>query len=474
MGAGRMAEVQLDDDPAPGAQTPRRAVAATRARRLLRRWWPVPVVAALAAAAWQAAADGRAEDRAELLRGTPGVLAETVTAPLEAAPWGTSDALGLLMSGTRTEDDLVAGVLVPGTGTPASVVALHPDTGDVAWQAEIGVLPDETGYTHAASCASGTPAPAANLWCTVIDGPASDAGPVMTRLVEVDLDARAVAGSRALPPHAEATVVRDTLVVATEQDGAVLLAGSDLVDGAERWRTEVPDAISPSFQSGWLVAPGDHVLVHGAAGTWAVDPDDGRVQAREDGLYVARGDGLVGIPSSGGMRVRLLGTDGAGTATVSGFPVHVSPDDGSAPSVQPVSATDGSGSVLRGVDTATGAVRWERGVESGPRSGYLLLDGVLYGSDLTTVWAVDAGTGAERWTTSAALAEGSELMTDGRHLLRAEREGDSGGLVLSAYALDTGRRAWTTPVPDGVERLWPWDGVLYGYSGDGREMFRLH
>jgi outer membrane protein assembly factor BamB len=307
----------------------------------------------------------------------------------------------------------------------------------------------------------------------VTDGPAGVAAPVTTRLVEVDLGEGAVASSRELPANAEATVVRDTLVIGAEQDGAFLLVGSNLTDGAERWRTEVPDLISASGSSGWLTSGGDHVFVLGAAGTWAVDPTDGRVQAREDSLYTGRSDALVGIPSTGGMRTRLLGEDGAGTATVEGYPLYVSPDDGSAPAIQPVSAPDGAGSVLRGIDSATGDVRWERRAEIGPRSHYLLLDGVLYGSDPTTVWAVDAETGAERWAMSAAPVEERGLMTDGRHLLRTELESDSGELVLSAYALGTGRRAWTTPVPEEVQALWSWQGVLFGYSDDGQEMFRL-
>ncbi|TKR26990.1 hypothetical protein FA014_02655 [Cellulomonas hominis] len=188
MGADRMAEVQLDDvaEPVPEPVAPSRT--ATRARALLRRWWPAPVAVVLALVAAQAVTDRRDEAAAERLRATPGVLAETVTAPLEATPWGTGDAMGLLMSGTRTADGLIAGVLTPGTGEPAAVVALDAVTGEERWRAEIGVLPTEDGYTRSASCTSGSDAPAKTLWCAVTDGPAEDAGPVTTRLV-ADADA---------------------------------------------------------------------------------------------------------------------------------------------------------------------------------------------------------------------------------------------------------------------------------------------
>lgn len=188
MGADRMAEVQLDDvaEPVPEPVAPSRT--ATRARALLRRWWPAPVAVVLALVAAQAVTDRPDEAAAERLRATPGVLAETVTAPLEATPWGTGDAMGLLMSGTRTADGLIAGVLAPGTGEPAAVVALDAVTGEERWRADIGVLPTEDGYTRSASCTSGSDAPAKTLWCAVTDGPAEDAGPVTTRLV-ADADA---------------------------------------------------------------------------------------------------------------------------------------------------------------------------------------------------------------------------------------------------------------------------------------------
>ncbi|WP_147796420.1 PQQ-binding-like beta-propeller repeat protein [Cellulomonas sp. Y8] len=470
MGADRMAEVQLDDvtEPQPGPVAP--SLTAARARALLRRWWPAPVAVVLALVAAQVVADRRDEAAADRFRSTPGVLAETVTAPLEATPWGTGDAMGLLMSGTRTADGLIAGVLTPGSGEPAAVVALDPGTGEEQWRAEIGVLVTEDGYTRSASCTSGADAPAATLWCAVTDGPAGDGGPVTTRLVEVDLAARAVAGARELEPGAEATVVGDVLVVGVRRGDGLVLTGSD-VGGTERWRTEIDDPVDPSFWSGWLASAGGHVIVQGTAATWAVDPADGRIEADAGALYAARGDALVAVPTTGALR--LLGPDGSATATLDGYPLYLSPDDGSAPGIQPVSAPDGSGGVVRGVEAATGRTLWERPAETGPRSGYLLLDGVLYGTDLGAVWAVDALTGAERWSVTAPPVDGTGLMTDGRHLLRAEREDGTADLVLSAYDLGSGRRAWTTPLPDGVEFLWSWDGALYGYGSDGREMVLL-
>jgi outer membrane protein assembly factor BamB len=99
---------------------------------------------------------------------------------------------------------------------------------------------------------------------------------------------------------------------------------------------------------------------------------------------------------------------------------------------------------------------------------------VLYGSDVDALWAVDAVTGDELWSVAAQPVEDARLMTDGRHLLRAERADESADLVLSAYDIGTGRRAWTTPLPEGVESLWPLDGpALFGYGGDGSQVVLL-
>ncbi|NHT17857.1 PQQ-binding-like beta-propeller repeat protein [Cellulomonas sp. IC4_254] len=476
MGQDRMADVQLVEDLAEPQDDPRPPSAvARRARALLRRWWPLPVAVVLALVAVPVVADHRAGARADRLRATPGVLSETVTAPLAATPWGggdgDGDTMGVLSSGTRTSDGLVAGVLVPGPGTPAGVVALDAGTGAEVWRVEIGALPTEDGYTRTAACSSGGDEPADTLWCTVTDGPGGDRGPVTTRLFRVDLADRAATVLRELDPRAEAVVVGDVLVVAARQDGGVLLVGSGLAGGAERWRTELPDVVDEMYSSGWAHEQAGHVVVQGDEETWAVDPADGRVEAHEDALYAARRDALVGVPDSG--PARLLGADGAGTATAEGYPLYLYPDDGSAPGMQPVLAQDGTRSVLRGVDTATGDIRWERASEPSPRSGYLLLEGVLYGSDTETVWAVDAATGEGLWSVAADPAEGSWVMTDGRHLLRSEQADDAAAPTLSAYDLGSGRRAWTTPLPGEVQALWPVDGVLYGYGGDGSQVFRV-
>jgi outer membrane protein assembly factor BamB len=206
--------------------------------------------------------------------------------------------------------------------------------------------------------------------------------------------------------------------------------------------------------------------VAAASATWAVDARTGVVQAGGAGLGVVRGDRLADL--LGSSRTLLLGADGSGTGEVDGQVQALAPDDGSAPGVLVVEAADGSlQRLLRGVDAASGEVLWERPSDGMAPTNRLLLDGVLYGSGGSTVWAVDAATGEERWRAEGGTLDDYRLMTDGVHLLRVERDPDTGAAGLAAYALGSGRRAWATPLPPGVDSVWAQGGILYGQGDDG-------
>src|SRR6478735_6020428 len=178
MGAGRMADVQLEDadGPAPPDAPAPEPARARRARALLRRWWPLPVAGAVAVVAWQVAADARAESAAEALRATPGVISSTVTAPLDATWVASPELASALYGGVRTPSGLVAG-LVP--GDPSEPVRVH--RGDHAVRTE-----------------------------------------------------------RDLDPGAAATVVGGTLVVGTPGEDSVRLVATDAGTGEQRWAADVP------------------------------------------------------------------------------------------------------------------------------------------------------------------------------------------------------------------------------------------
>ena len=470
--SGRMDDVELvepaGDEPAvPGDGA---AVAARRSRvlRVVRRWWPVPVLAVAGLVAWQVSTASRDQERAERLRATTGVIGETITPPLETRAWGTPATALPLFSGSSV-DGLVVGPVYPTTDR-ADLVGLDAADGAEVWRVTLAERP---GAAAGPDVTCGDP-DGRTLWC-FLDEAGAGPGPAArrTRLVEVDLDAHAVVQERDLPEGASATVSGDLLAVATTTPEGVVVEGSDVAGGAPRWRT-VLGQVDGGVVS---LAPDDgHLLVWGPSDAWALDPADGRVQAEGPGLAVQSGRLL---DWQGSTAVRLLGADGRGTARTEGAPLRVWPDDGSGGGLLLLLRYDGTpAGQVRAVDPETGAVAWERSLPRDGTGNLVLLDGLLYGAGGTTVWAVDALTGADVWSAEGARADpaGNGLLTDGRSLLRAEREaGASAGSedrVLAAYRLGDGRRLWTTPLPPDVGTLWSQQGRLFGQVETGVSTLR--
>lgn len=469
MGADRMAEVELVEPAGDGVPDEAADRASrVRAQRVLRRWWPVPVAALVALAAWQGLDGSSDEVAAERLRGTAGVIGRTVTAPLETTPWGGEAAADVLADPFRSPDGLRVGAVDPERGAAADLVGLDPATGAEVWRRTLAPPPPPGGYVLVPDCSSGED-PARVLWCVVADGSAPGApGAVPTRLLRVDLADRTVGRAEELAPGSAAVAVGSALVVATSGPETVDLVATDAVSGELRWRAAVPDPLGGSGgrPGPVLSVSGGHLLVGGLTRTWALDPGTGAVEASGPVLLVVRGDRLAEV--LGSSRTRLRGEDGTGTAEAQGQALQLAPDDGSAPDLLLVRVLDGTPlGLLRAVDARTGEVVWERTGSGSVATNHLLLDGVLYGSTSREVWAVDVETGADVWSTPGEPGDAGRLLTDGRALLRTERVAGTGQRVLAAYDLGDGRRAWATPLPAGVDQVWTQDGVLYGRTADG-------
>lgn len=468
MGAGRMADVQLDDGgehAPPDTAAPERE-RARRAGALLRRWWPLPVAAVLAVVAWQVVGDSRTEVAADRLRATPGVIATTVTPPLDVTTMATPELSSALLGGVHTRSGFVAAPVDGGLSDPLRVVGIDLAGSEQVWSVDVADPPQPGLSSRDVACDAGTDGPARSLWCVVTDYRDASGAPGATRLVEVHLGDHAVRTDRDLDPGASATVVGGTLVVGTPGAVAVRLVATDVRTGEQVWAADVPAPLGPWVGGRWLSRAGGHVVVVTAGATWALDAGTGSVLAGGAGVAVVRGDRVVDL--QGSSRTLLLGTDGSGTGAADGQVQVLAPDDGSAPDVLLVEVADGTlQRLLRGVDARSGAVLWERPSDGMAPTNRLLLDGVVYGSGGSTLWAVDAVTGEERWTAEGGLLDDYRLLTDGVHLLRAERDPDSGDPVLAAYALGSGRRAWSTPLPPGVDTVWTQGGILYGRDEDG-------
>ncbi|HYQ75072.1 PQQ-binding-like beta-propeller repeat protein [Cellulomonas sp.] len=470
MGEQRV-DVVLDE---PAAGRPGRAGAdagqdRVRARRAgllraLRRWWPVPVLAVAGLVATHAVGEARAEAAAERLRGVDGVLGATVRPGLTARAWPPrSRAEMLVAEGTRTTGGLLALPWIQ-EGGAWDVVAVDAATGGEAWRTRL-VGPAPEGEFRDVRCVPDAAPAAAALGCTVLTGPL-DWREWRGTLLRVDLADGRVADVGDLPAGASAVLVGDAVVTARPQGEGVAVTSAPLGDpAAVTWRADLPGLVVPDGDPRpWLEVAGGHVWVGGDTVTWSVAAATGAVEGSGAHLVLARGDRVVDAPGSTGTRV--LATDGA--VRTEGTPETAYPDDGSVPDLILLRRYDGSSpdGFLRAVDAATGATVWERPLALQAGTNLVVLDGLVHGATRDAVWAVDLATGEDRWTTPGDPGVGAALMSDGRALLRTERDPDDGTPLLAAYGLDDGRRLWAAPLPEGVSTVRADGAVLRGSGPD--------
>jgi outer membrane protein assembly factor BamB len=245
----------------------------------------------------------------------------------------------------------------------------------------------------------------------------------------------------------------DAVAAITGNTTVRLLAASD---GASRWAVPVDgvENAPPALTAALVVAVVD-------GGVVALDRPTGRrrwqLTTDAPAAPVAAGGGLV-----------VVGTWSGGLAALA--------DDGSvrwqfraagAVEARPAIAEgsvvaawhDGPQTVLRALDTGTGAVRWEASVE-GAVSGPAVADGAVVVASDGAVRAFALDSGRPRWTTPApgrVFAALAPAVVDGQ-VLTLDRLG-----VLGCLRLRDGRPRWWRDLGDAVLRGGPvvLDGVVY-------------
>lgn len=487
-----MQEVELDapgDGGGPAARDAGAEAARDRRRRTVLRWWPLAVAAAATVAAAQLVVDGRERARVVAARAVEGVVDHDLVPPLAVEPLtGTTD-------GPAARTGIPAGDLRidaerPVLGEPRAVVAVTAD-GRRAWRTE--VEPAERAATEPsmqAPACSAVDEPTTRVICLVQDAPTTpqddgawSAGPpTRTRMLTLDAATGALLAERELAPMASAVVDGDSLLLAQVDDEDALRVTREEAAavtgpaGPPRWSTVLVEG--PLDGGGWS-APGiwvdrGHLVVGSAVASWVLDPDDGTLITAGSEVWVGRTGALL-VWSGDDAVVRLLASDGTGGARVPGTPVWLTVDDGSAAGLELVSRVVDGGRRLSAVSAATGEVAWERAADDDTDGALILLGGVLYGADRTTVWAVDADDGHEIWRTPRDPgADGTprpdltgdwlRTLTDGRRLLLQQTEGD--GPVLVAWSLASGERLWAEPLPPEVG---PFLQVVHGALLGGTE-----
>ncbi|WHP16918.1 hypothetical protein [Cellulomonas sp. ES6] len=222
--AGGMEDVELVELPGPGASPGpadagvQDAVDRRRAglARVLRRWWPVPVVTICALVGWQLVTDARERDRMERARGVEGVLAEAVVPPLDAAPWGDDDTVQVLYGGAAVAGGLLVGPVFLGDGSVA-VAGVDRATGAERWRSEVVPVPEALQSGMSLSCQEPEPAGSPTVWCTVGEQVTLPDGSVGTRVRAVELGVAdgAIRADREVGTGGSTAAVGDLVVLAS-------------------------------------------------------------------------------------------------------------------------------------------------------------------------------------------------------------------------------------------------------------------
>lgn len=509
-----LVDVGTDLPLAPEAEDPEaeaaRARRVARRRRAVRRWWPAPVLAALAVVGTQAVLDAREDGRVAARQEVAGVLRD-VAPGLPAAHRYSQETASVVLSGIPV-GDLRVGVASPPWDAARELVALDRD-GTQVWSTSLedgGRAEPDVGMEYPTCVADAEPVGVVR--CLVLDRGAADAAddsgtwapapPSGARLVALDAATGDLRSTRQVAPMSGWGAADGLQVLASITDGTLRVTawdtaadrgGPDDGAGAPLWRTDVPlvDVTAAErlfYPPSVSVAPG-RVLVQGELGSWAFAADDGRLQASgPEYLSVSRTGRLL---ASGGAGAQLLDDAGEPLTDLPGQPLWLSVDDGSVPGVELVASSTSDGRVLVGVDAESGAELWSSPHPRWSDPAAVLLEGTLYGADTDGVWALDVATGREVWRTEVDVSgDGASVMTDGRYLMVVARPdalaqvgltvadaptaagradaGRGGALAsqraLAAFTLSGGAPAWATRLPADVQGVWPYGGDLLGYG----------
>lgn len=423
----------------------------TRERRTGRRavlWCAVIVVAVLVGAAAfvvQHRSDAAADARAARLALVPGVLApvDGTLRPLWTLP-PTESAVAY--------GDAADGVLLGGKsdGDGFALHGIDAATGTVLWRTPVHVPVDETFWSWCdpvraadgrtlAVCTAGPDAPAASIALS-----SRTVWTVEPRTGQILTTRRARGDSSVL-------VTADQLVVAESPNtGRWNVRSLDPTTGEARWTFVPPIARTHAdFAQPQLLDDGTgHVLLSLGGHVWLLDASGRPVvdRATTGGTWwvTLRPGTSLGrsFPSGGSDGIALL--PDRTTIELTEQPVHVFPDDGSAPDLVLTLDTTPDGTTLVARSVATGAVTWT--VRENALTA-LLVEDTLYIGTSDAVIALDPASGDVRWRRDVGHTV-DQMTTDGDDLVVV-----AAPTTVEAYSRHDGRPTWTSDLAGTVDQI---------------------
>lgn len=452
-------DLVADAGPGPGTRPGN-----VRARRWLRRAWPVPlgIVAALVVAVWvgDVAERTRMQQLREDARHLPGV----VTALTEDVAFTeiSDSAVTAMYFGARV-DGVTVGAGTSVLADSEAVVGVDTGTGEALWDwtPPPGSISSD-GYASTACWPTGSTVTCASGWWSSYSTTTDDdvtqfvvAEPA-TRVVELDPATGAVRSEAQHDGMLTGDGDDELSALASATAGSLQVTAARPGTDEELWTTTLPLDPAEDLTSLMVDVAAGAVHVYVDTGSWALDRADGSVRYQGDGYQVpARADRMVELSTA---RPAVMSSDGTVLGSLDGYPVDLGVDDGSSPELELFVRQNGvEPSALVALDIRDGSEAWSSPMPDLLGGEEIVLGGTLYAGTSTGPAAWDLGTGEQRWAAASGDSEGWGLVTDGAVLATIEQQED--GIHLVARSLDSGERLWDV--------LTPVDAGAYLFSAQG-------
>ncbi|MBO3100889.1 outer membrane protein assembly factor BamB family protein [Cellulomonas fengjieae] len=434
------------------------------AARRGRRWWlwAVPVAAVGIALGVQQVADARSRAADARIAALPGAIAP-LGERLEVR-WRLADGMTAPAVDGPVANDRLHGA-VGSAGGATSYDALDLRTGERAWSTPLTGPDADPPTPGGAMCTADPGVEPERVVCLVIEGDLSSSEnggdgtqmPTGSRVVVLDLADGRVLADHPIIPTVSIAVLPGLVAAATiGDDRHLVVVATDPLTGEELWRYRHADPVRGVVDPGstFITGIGDlAVVLNLTGGAVLVSASGERVEEdteTDSWGMTSQGRFYLDRPDPDGVgRLQRVFLPGRPPLEVRGQLLERAVDDGSVPGLE-VSIGDKA----YGWDGRTGERLWaaDVGASSGWRETVLILEGTVYLSAGERVVALDARTGASRWT-APGVADGSsaELLTDGAHILLVESaDAEDGAATVTVLDRRDGTLVRRLATPDGV------------------------